>query len=134
MSNVVNLARLNMSSHRTGWEIKEGDNTLRVERRDLKGKLYVQETQQVVVRQERDKVLLFVGGLTGQCVTLTTPRATELAMALIKEGGLATDGEVVALVINRVDLELPAALVIQIGGALVRKADKADDYQRSHSH
>jgi acetyl-CoA carboxylase alpha subunit len=130
----TNLAKLNMSSDRSGWEIKEGDNTLKVERKDLRGALYVQDTQQVVVRQTRDKVLMYVGRLTGQCIELSTPRAVELAMALVKEAGLAQNGEVVVLMINRVDLELHPQLATQIGGALVRKADKADDWQRLNAH
>lgn len=133
MSAVISRTKLNMSSSRSGWEIKHGDNTLKVERRSLRGKVFSQPTQQVIVRGQHSMVLLFVGGLTGNCVELSTPAATELGLALVKEGGLVQYGEVVVLSINHVDLEIPSELALQIGGALVRKADKADDWQRQHS-
>ena len=81
----------------------------------------------VVVRQERDSVVVFVGA---KRLEMRTPAAVKVGMALARAKTEAAPGDFVRFEINGEPLDLLPDVAAQVGGAVLRKADQADDWQR----
>lgn len=63
-------------------------------------------------------------------VPLTTPAAIKIALSLGKQLSEILPGEIMLLCINGKDVPLLTATARRLVGGLIRKADKADDWQR----
>ena len=64
-----------------------------------------------------------------KAIELTTPAAHKMGYSLAVKGGQAQRGEHVTLSINGERLQLLPEHAVQLGGAILRKTDDADDYQ-----
>jgi len=64
---------------------------------------------------------------------MRTPAAHKTGFALVKQAGEALPGEFVVLKVNGYALNFPPKSATQVGGALLRKADDADDFQKRMS-
>jgi hypothetical protein len=80
----------------------------------------------VRVGQDHGAVRLTINAKT---IELTTPAAHKLGYSLVTKGGLAQKGEHVTLSINGETMQLLQEHALQLGGAILRKTDDADDYQ-----
>lgn len=83
----------------------------------------------VAVRQDGPIVVLFVAD---KSVQMTTPIAHRVGFALVVNARDCAPAEFVRLTINGESVDFPPRSARQVGGALLRKADGADDWQRSH--
>jgi hypothetical protein len=72
-------------------------------------------------------VLLSLGTKTEQ---VSTVQAIETCLALGKAVAKLEPGEHVVLTIGGESLHLPHEVALKVSGALLRKADAADDWQR----
>ena len=63
-------------------------------------------------------------------VWFRTPDAHATGLSLCRKATTLTPGEFVVLRVNGHDVPLAAGDAVRIGGALLRKADAADDWQR----
>lgn len=66
-------------------------------------------------------------------VEMTTVTAHKIAFPLILKSDEAGPGDVVTLTVNRKDLDLLPNQAKKLGGALLRKADAADDWQLANN-
>ena len=107
-----------------------GDNHLTVDKR--KGGVYIPQHGNVVVRREFGGVVLFIGD---RRLEMSTPVAVKIGLALVKNGGgVLEPGDMVVLDISGIEVLLLPETAIKIGGSILRKADKADDWQRDNTH
>lgn len=60
---------------------------------------------------------------------LRTPAAHRVGFEMVKKAGLLQKGELVTTKINGTEIQYSAYNAKQVGGALLRKADDADDFQ-----
>jgi len=60
---------------------------------------------------------------------MRTPEAHRIGFAMCKKAGEAEAGELIIVKINGTELQFPPNNARQVGGALLRKADDADDFQ-----
>lgn len=67
-------------------------------------------------------------------IELTTPEAHKMAFQLIRtaDNCILEQVEFVTLTINNADIEIPPQPARQLGAALLRKSDKADNFQITH--
>jgi len=93
---------------------------------ELKRGIWSESTYQVRVRSEVDHVLMLA---KQKIVKFRTPAAHRTGFALAKKGGEAMPGEFVIMRINGEALEMLPEDAVNLGGALLRKADDVDDYQ-----
>lgn len=68
-------------------------------------------------------------GIDGRGVELRTIQAHRAGFDLVTLSARTQAGEAVKLTVNNVEIVLPSAEAKQLGGALLRKADSADDFQ-----
>lgn len=69
--------------------------------------------------------------LGSKALEMTTPVAVKVGFALAKNGGACLyHGDMVLLEIGGEEFTLPPAIAVQLGGVMMLKADKADDFQR----
>lgn len=84
----------------------------------------------VVVRKTLGRVVLLIGG---KQLDMSTPVAVKVGLALVKNGGGYLDPhDVVVFNISGVEVFLLPETAMKIGGAILRKADHADDWQRDN--
>lgn len=84
-----------------------------------------------MVRQERGKVVMFLGR---QKVEMTTVVAHRIGLAIARRlVPNLSPGELVALTINGERLELLGPVANRLAVGLLRKADAADDWQLRRS-
>jgi len=88
--------------------------------------VYTNTNSKVSIRSRYGLVYLNVGDKT---LEMKTPVAHGLGMSMAKLAGLAELDELVIVIINGVDVQFLPSSARQVGGALLRKADDADDYQ-----
>jgi len=93
---------------------------------DLKSGLFTDYAHQIRVRAEFDHVLMLI---RRKVVKMRTTAAHKAGFALAKKAGEALPGEFVIMNINGEAFELPPESALNLGGALLRKADDVDDYQ-----
>ncbi len=110
-------------------EIRAGDLRVVVDRKSAA--LYRPPAGDVRTRNRDGKVYMLVGS---KVLEMTTPVATKVGFALAKNGGACIcHGDVVALEIGGEEFHLLPDTAVQLGGALMLKADRADDWQRANS-
>ena len=83
----------------------------------------------MIVRSEGGSVVMLFGDAK---VTMGTVEAHKAGFKLVKLSDQIIDGELICLKINGGELDLLPEQAKTIGGALLRKADNADDYQLQH--
>lgn len=106
-----------------------GDQHLTVDKR--KGSVYIPQHGNVVVRGEYGSVVLFIGD---KRLEMKTPVAVKIGLALVKNGGgILEPGDMVVLDISGIEVLLLPETAIKVGGSILRKADRADDWQRQNS-
>jgi hypothetical protein len=106
----------------------EGDSKLVIDPVRAAG-LYVPPAGELRVRMRHDRVFVLWGE---KAFSLSTPVAVQAGMALARAGHtamLASDW--VAFQIDATRLVLLPEAAIQLGGVMLKKADRADDFQRS---
>jgi len=64
---------------------------------------------------------------------MTTSVATKIGVALVTKAGELLPGEFLQLVINGNRFNVLSLPARRLGGALLRRADRADDWQRAHT-
>jgi hypothetical protein len=79
----------------------------------------------IVIRQEYGNVIMIVGD---KRVELTTSSAHKLGMGIAKKIPYLVKNEIIFIMINGERVELPG-VADKVAGALLRKADDADDFQ-----
>lgn len=80
------------------------------------------------VGHRHGSVMLSAGSKT---IELSTPTAHKIGFALASKAGQAQKGEHVTLSINGEQVKLLPEHALNLGGAILRKTDDADDYQRA---
>ena len=97
-----------------------------------KNGVYLPQTGNAVVRAENRNVVLFI---EGKRLEMTTPVAVKVGLALVRNGGgILEPGDVIVLEISGIEVLLLPETAIKIGGAILRKADRADDWQRQNTN
>lgn len=104
------------------------DNTMKTE---LKKLTIFDETRGVViaVRATGPYVVVFIDGAG---VPFLTTAVHPVAFQMVRLARQAEIGDVVVFNINGTDIDLPPNKARQVGAALLRKADTADDWQLEH--
>ena len=64
-------------------------------------------------------------------VEFTTPDAVKIGLDLVRKAQHLEPGEFMKLTINGSDIHLLPEVAERLGGSLLRKADRADDWQRA---
>ena len=80
----------------------------------------------IVVRSENGQVIVFIDQSR---LEFNTPTAFKLGFTMVKKAGEALVGDFVSLLINSKELQLLPSQALQVGGAILRKFEDADDYQ-----
>lgn len=93
---------------------------------DLKRGVYQGAHCKIAVRSENGQVIVF---LDASKLEFKTPEAFKLGFAMVKKAGLALAGDFISWVINGKELQLTPDQARQVGGAILRKTDDADDFQ-----
>ncbi len=115
----INSERLSISTGTAG-------SSLVVDRK--RAATYIPPPGTVRVRAQGPSVYVLLGP---KVLELSTPVAMKIALSLVGHAK-ACEGtpDFVVLSINGEEIHLLPAIATQLGGALVKKADKADDWQR----
>lgn len=109
-------------------EIRAGDQRVVVDRKSAA--LYTPPAGDIRARSRDGRVFMLMGA---KVLEMTTPTATKIGFALAKNGGACIcHGDVVALEIGGEEFHLLPAVAVQLGGVLMLKADRADDWQRAN--
>lgn len=109
-------------------KLTEGTNSLTVELK-TRGVLYVPPVSELRVRERNGRVFVLFGD---QILSLSTPIAAKVGMALARCGQLALQtAEWVSFKVNSVEIVLLPEAAIQLGGVMLKKTDRADDWQRN---
>lgn len=109
-------------------ELRAGDHRVIVDRK--RTELCVPHAGEIRARDREGKVYLLVGL---KALEMTTPVAIKVGYALAKNGGACMSlGDLVTLEIGGEEFHLLPAMAVQLGGALMLKADRADDWQRAN--
>lgn len=107
-------------------EIRAGDQRLIVDRK--KTQFCTPLTGDIRARRRGDKVYILLGA---KQLEMTVPVAIKVGFALTKNGGACMYlGDMVLLEIGGEEMTLLPAVAVQLGGVMMLKADKADDFQR----
>ena len=93
---------------------------------NLSSGVYQGGNHKIVVRSENGQVIVFIDQSR---VEFNTPTAFKLGFAMVKKAGEALVGDFVSLLINSKELQLLPSQALQVGGAILRKFEDADDYQ-----
>ena len=109
-------------------EIRCGDARIEVDRK--KAALFTPPQGDIRAAASNGAVRLLIGG---KAIEMTTPVAVKVGFALSKNGGACMyHGDVVSFTINGDEFHLLPAVAVQLGGGLMLKADRADDWQRAN--
>lgn len=107
-------------------EIRAGDQRLIVDRK--KTQFCTPLIGDIRARRRGDKVYILLGS---KQLEMTVPVAIKVGFALTKNGGACMYlGDMVLLEIGGEEMTLLPAVAVQLGGVMMLKADKADDFQR----
>lgn len=108
--------------------IWEGYSKLTVDRKKA-DTIYVPPWSEIRCRYRGGNVYLLCGD---KAFELSTPVAAKVGYALAQNGGYAMyHCEWVSLNVNGEELVLLPETAIQLGGVMLKKTDRADDWQRS---
>jgi hypothetical protein len=109
-------------------EIRSGDQRIVVDRK--RALVATAIAGDIRARAENGMVHLLVGT---KYMAMTTPVAVKVGFALAKNGGATMyHGDMVSFEVGGEEFCLPPAVAVQLGGALMLKADRADDWQRAN--
>lgn len=109
-------------------DIRCGDARIEVDR--IREALFQPPMGDIRTAHGGGMVRLLIGG---KCIEMTTPVASKVGFALAKNGGACMSlGDVVLFRINGDEFHLLPAVAVQLGGGLLLKADRADDWQRAN--
>lgn len=79
----------------------------------------------------RDRMVYLLLGT--KMIEMTTPVAVKVGLALSKNGSACMyHGDIVLLEIGGEEIHLLPSIAVQLGGVLIKKADRADDFQRAN--
>jgi len=110
------------------FELRAGEQKLVVDHMS-KG-IYPPPPDRLRARFRFDKAYILMGR---HQLEMTTPVAHKLGFALATNGGAALYlGGVVLFEVGGERYSLPGESAIQLGGVLLKKVDRADDWQRDH--
>ena len=93
----------------------------------LSKQVYAPTVQRIVARYEFSLVVLW---LDGTKVEMTTPVASKIGLALAMGYTTAEPGDLVIMRVNGTEVQLVPLQARQLGGVVLKKADRADDWQR----
>lgn len=103
-----------------------GDQRIVVDR--IKQALYVPPVGDIRISTRHGMVYLVIGT---KVLEMTTPVAVKVGFSLAKNGGACQAlGDVVLFDIGGEQYTLLPDVAVQVGGGVLLKADKADDFQR----
>lgn len=109
-------------------ELRSGDARVIVDRKNTAA--YVTIQGDIRTRARGGRVHMLIGT---KALEMTTPVAVKVGFALAKNGGACMYlGDVVSLEIGGEEFHLLPAVAVQLGGILMLKADRADDWQRAN--
>lgn len=107
-------------------QIYAGDQRLSVDRKcDVP---FVPSAANIVVRTEYGLVILFVDD---KRLEMSTPVAVKIGLALCLTSDVTVQREIVVFNISGFEVLLLPETAMRIGAAILRKADRADDWQRA---
>ena len=96
---------------------------------DIAKKVYDGSTKVISAKHHFGKVILFING-KGVELTTTIAYGAGLAIARAK----LDIGEMIVLSINGEKIDLPEPFAMKVAGAILRKAEDADDFQLGVQH
>jgi hypothetical protein len=109
-------------------EIRSGEQRIVVDRKQAA--LYAPPVGEIRARYRNGLVYLLIGS---KQLAMTTPVASKIGFALAKNGGACMFlGDVVSLEIDGEEFTFLPADAVQLGGVMLKKADRADDWQREN--
>ena len=112
-------------------ELWAGDQRLVIDRKKFAG-VYQPPVQQIVARAQRSQVVLFIND---RRLEMSTPIAVKVGLALCSNGNAWLEpDDVVLFEVSGVEILLLPEVAIHIGGVILKKADRADDWQRETVH
>jgi hypothetical protein len=109
-------------------EIRSGEQRIVVDRK--RQALFVPIRGEVRARFRNDRVYVLLGS---KALEMTTPVASRVGFALAKNGGACMYlGDFVFLEIGGEEFHFSPADAVQLGGVMLKKTDRADDWQKSN--
>jgi hypothetical protein len=109
-------------------ELRNGDQRIVVDRK--RQSLFVPFVGEMRARFRNDRVYVLLGT---KALEMTTPVASKVGFALTQNGGACFyQGDVVSFQIGGEEFYLLPEQAIQLGGVMLRKTDRADDWQRDN--
>ena len=119
VANIVRSQRL---------EVRNGDQRIVVDRR--RQALFVPFVGELRARFRNRRVYLLLGT---KALEMTTPVASKVGYALAQNGGACFyQGDFVVLEVGGQEFCLSPETALQLGGVLLKKTDRADDWQRDN--
>lgn len=107
-------------------EIRNGEQRIVVDRK--RQTMFVPFRGELRARYRNDRVYLLLGG---KALEMTTPIASKVGFALTRNGGACFyQGDFVCFEIGGEEFHLLPSDALQLGGVMLKKADRADDWQR----
>jgi len=109
-------------------EIRNGEQRIVVDRK--RESLFVPFVGEMRARFRGDRVYILLGS---KMLEMTTPIAAKVGFALTKNGGACFyQGDVVTFQIGGEEFCLLPETALQLGGVMLKKTDRADDWQREN--
>lgn len=116
----------NIIPHGKRLEIRNGDQRIVVDKRRVT--LFVPFHGEIRARYRNDRVYILLGT---KALEMTTPVAFKVGYALAQHGGACFyQGDVVLFEIGGEEFTLLPETALQLGGVMLKKTDRADDWQR----
>jgi hypothetical protein len=107
-------------------ELRNGDQRIVVDR----SVRFVPFVGEMRARFRNDRVYLLLGS---KALEMTTPVASKVGFALTQNGGACFyQGDVVLFEIGGEEFCLLPETALQLGGVMLKKTDRADDWQREN--
>jgi hypothetical protein len=109
-------------------ELRNGEQRIVVDRK--RQALFVPFVGEMRARFRNGRVYLLLGT---KALEMTTPVAAKVGYALAQNGGACFYlGDVVSFEIGGEEFTLAPEIAMQLGGVMLKKADRADDWQREN--
>jgi hypothetical protein len=109
-------------------ELRNGDQKIVVDRKQQR--FFVPFVGEMRARFRNDRVYVLLGT---KALEMTTPVAAKVGFALTQNGGACFyQGDVVSFQIGGEEFCLLPEQAIQLGGVMLKKTDRADDWQRDN--
>jgi hypothetical protein len=109
-------------------ELRNGDQRIVVDRK--RQSLFVPFVGEMRARFRNDRVYVLLGT---KALEMTTPVAFKVGYALAQNGGACFyQGDVVSFRIGEEEFNLLPEQALQLGGVMLKKMERADDWQRDN--